>query len=140
MKRQEKPVGLTKDTGWQFGLRKTLPYPQEYLWDFMFSAKGLRIWLGVLDEELEIKKAYKTQKGIEGFVSVFTPYSHIRMKWKKKDWENISTVQVRIMGNQEKATISFHQDNLVDNDQRAEMKLHWNKKMAEIEKAIMTES
>ncbi len=51
MKRQEKTVGLTKDVGWKFGLRKTFPYSQEYLWDFMFSDKGLKIWLGELSEE-----------------------------------------------------------------------------------------
>ena len=39
MKTQEKPVGLTKDVGWQFGLSKKFPYSQEYLWDFMFQRK-----------------------------------------------------------------------------------------------------
>lgn len=56
MKTQENPVGLTKDVGWQFGLRKTFPCSQEYLWDFMFSDKGLKIRLGELDEEVEIRK------------------------------------------------------------------------------------
>lgn len=139
MKTQEKPVGLTKDVGWQFGLSKKFPYSQEYLWDFMFSEKGLKIWLGEIKEELEIKKSYKTKDGIEGLIRVFTPYSHIRMNWKKKNWENISTVQVRVIGNHEKATISFHQEKLLDNNQREEMKLYWNKKMTEIEKAITTE-
>jgi len=139
MKRQEKPVGLTKDVGWQFGLRKTFPYSQEYLWDFMFSGKGLKIWLGELKEELEIKKAYKTKDGIEGLVRVFKPYSHIRMNWKRRNWKNTSTVQVRVIGNQEKATISFHQEKLLDNKQREGMKLYWNKKMTEIEKAINAE-
>ena len=43
----------------------------------MFSEKGLKIWLGEFDEELEIKKPYKSKEGIEGFVRVFKPYSHI---------------------------------------------------------------
>ena len=85
MKKEKKPVGLTIDAGWQFGLRKTFPYSQEYLWDFMFSDKGLKIWLGEIKNELEIKKSYRTKDGIEGFVRVFTPYSHIRMNWKKKN-------------------------------------------------------
>jgi hypothetical protein len=139
MKRQEKPVGLTKDVGWQFGLRKTFPYPQKFLWDFMFSDKGLKIWLGKLNKELELKKNYKTKEGIEGIVRVFKPYSHIRISWKKKNWENLSAVQVRVIGNQEKATISFHHDKLLDNNQREEMKLYWNKKMTEIEKAITSD-
>jgi hypothetical protein len=139
MKKQEKSVGLTKAVGWQFGLRKTFPYSHEYLWDFMFSDKGLKIWLGELKEELEIKKAYKTKEGIEGLVRAFIPHSHIRMNWKKKNWENISIVQVRVIGNQEKASISFHQEKLLDNNQREEMDLYWNKKMIEIEKMITIE-
>lgn len=140
MKTQRKPVGLTKDSGWQFGLRKTFPYSQEYLWDFMFSDKGLNIWLGELDGELNINRAYKTKEGTEGFVTVFTPYSHIRMNWKKKNWMNFSTVQVRIIGNLEKATISFHQEKLADDNQREEMKAYWNNKMAEIANAITREN
>ncbi|MDN5217489.1 ATPase [Fulvivirgaceae bacterium BMA12] len=136
MKTQEKPIGLTKDVGWQFGLQKTFPYSLGYLWDFMFSKKGLEIWLGEFDEELEIKKPFKTKEGIEGLVRVFTPYSHVRLNWKKKNWENLSTVQVRVMGNQEKATISFHQEKLLDNSQREEMKKYWSEKMVKIEKVI----
>ena len=139
MKKQERPVGLTKDVGWQFGLRKTFPYPQEYLWDFMFSDKGLKIWLGEFKSELEIKKAYKTKDGIEGLVRVFKPYSHVRMNWKRKNWDNTSIVQVRVIGNQEKATISFHQEKLSDNKQREEMKLYWNEKMKEIEDELSKE-
>lgn len=137
MKPQGKTIGLTKDVGWQFGLQKTFPYAQEYLWDFMFSNKGLKIWLGHLKEELEIKKAFTTKDGIEGHVRILTPYSHIRMSWKKKDWENTSTVQVRVIGNHEKATISFHQEKLLNNKQREEMKVYWNKKMTEMEKVIV---
>lgn len=136
MRDKEKTVGLTKDVGWQFGLRKTFQYSQENIWDFMFSDKGLRIWLGELEERLKINRPFKTREGIEGVVSVFKLYSHIRMKWKLPDWENMSTVQVRVMGDNTKATIGFHQEKLLDNDQREEMRLYWNKKMAEIEKVI----
>lgn len=139
MKKQGKSVGLTKDAGYQFGIRKTFPYSQEYLWNFMFSDKGLKIWLGELKEDLEIEKAYQTKEGIEGLVRVFTPHSHIRMNWKKENWENNSIVQVRVIGDQEKATISFHQEKLLDNNQREEMDLYWNKKMTEIEKMITAE-
>ncbi len=75
MKDKEKPVGLTKDVGWQFGIRKTFQYSQEYLWDFLFSDKVLKIWLGGLEDELKINQPFKTREGIEGFVRVLKPYS-----------------------------------------------------------------
>lgn len=132
MEGQNKQIGKTKDVGWQFGLRKTFPLSQEYVWDFMFSEQGLKIWLGKLDTELEIKKTYKTKNGISGFVRVFKPYSHIRMNWKKQNWDNLSTVQVRVIGNNEKSTVSFHQEKLLNNEQREEMKVYWNEVMNKI--------
>lgn len=131
-----KQVGLTKDVGWQFGLSKTFPYPQRYLWDFMFSDGGLALWLGELQDDLEEKGPYKTHDDTEGFVRVFNQYSHIRIDWRRKGWENVSRLQVRVIGNEEKATISFHQEKLSDSDQREEMKLYWNEKMNAIEKAL----
>ncbi len=58
------------------------------------------------------------------------------MNWKKKNWGNVSTVQVRVIGNQEKASISFHHEKLLNKSQREKMKLYWNKKMTEIENTI----
>ena len=62
------------------------------------------------------------------------------MNWKKKGWENESILQVRVIGNHEKATISFHQEKLSNNKQREEMKLYWNEKMNEIENVISKEN
>ncbi|WP_439489952.1 SRPBCC domain-containing protein [Algoriphagus sp.] len=137
MERRNKQIGKTKDVGWQFGLRKTLPLSQESVWDFMFSEQGLKIWLGELEQDLEVKKHYKTKSGIDGLIRVLKPYSHIRMNWKKQNWDNLSTLQVRVMGDNRKATISFHQEKLLDNKQREEMKTYWNEKMTKIEKALI---
>jgi len=137
MERRNKQIGKTKDVGWQFGLRKTLSLSQESVWDFIFSEQGLKIWLGELEQELEVRKHYKTKSGIDGLIRVFKPYSHIRMNWKKQNWDNLSTLQVRVMGDNKKATISFHQERLLDNKQREEMKAYWNEKITEIEKVLM---
>ncbi|HEX8548513.1 MAG TPA: SRPBCC domain-containing protein [Cytophagaceae bacterium] len=136
MDEKQKVIGLTKDAGWQFGLRKTFPYSLGHLWDFIFSKKGLETWLGDLKEELALRERYKTRQGIEGTVTVFEPYSHIRLTWKMENWTNVSTVQVRVIGNQEKATLVFHHDRLLDSDQREEVKAYWNSKMDAISKAV----
>ncbi len=126
-------VGKTKDVGFQFGLQKTFPISEHSAWDFMFSVKGLKIWLGELKTDLEPKKSYRTKDGIEGHVRVFKPNSHIRMNWKKSDWENMSTVQVRVIRKgTNKTVISFHQEKLTDSKQRTEMKEYWNEKMDKI--------
>ena len=133
----EKPAGKTKDVGFQFGLQKTFSVSAQKAWDFMFSDTGLKIWLGDIENSLELKREYQTKDGINGFVRVFKPYSHIRMNWKKKDWDNTSTVQVRVMGkDKSKSIISFHQEKLTGPKQRAEMKEYWNEKMNKITEEI----
>lgn len=122
----EKQVGQTKDVGFQFGLRKTFPVSIEEMWDFLFSDNGLNIWLGKLKTEFELKEHFETENEITGFVRVFNPYSHIRINWKRKNWDNLSTLQVRVLRNKEKATLSIHQEKLSDSEQRAEVKEYWN--------------
>lgn len=135
-----KQIGKTKDAGFQFGIRKTYPLSSDDMWNFLFSEKGLKIWLGKLDGELELKKEFITEKGGRGYVRVFKPNSHIRINWQKKNWTNISTVQLRVIGNKEKTTISFHQEKLVDSEQRDEMKLYWNKIVDKISMEIEKEA
>ena len=134
-KKMENQVGKTKDVGFQFGIRKTFSVSSEKVWDFLFSENGLKIWLGNLKNELEIKKEFETENGITGLVRVFKANSHIRLNWKLTHWENVSTVQIRVIGNQTKATIAIHQEKLLNTEQRNEMKEHWN----EIIKKIGTE-
>lgn len=121
----ENQVGKTKDAGFQFGIRKTIPVSTGKVWDFLFSENGLEIWLGKLKSGLEMKKEYVTENGITGLVRVLKANSHIRMNWKPRNWENMSTVQIRVIGNQEKTTIAIHQEKLLNAEQRVEMKEHW---------------
>jgi len=127
-----KQVGQTKHVGFQFGLRKSFKVPVKDAWDFMFSKQGVNTWLGELKGDLALNKPYKTKSEIEGVVRVFTLDSHIRLSWKLKEWDNLSLVQLRIFGNERKATISFHQEKLANAAQRIEVELHWNNIMSKI--------
>ena len=122
----EKQIGKTKDAGFQFGIRKTIPISAEKAWDFLISNKGLNVWLGSLSNELEIDKEFVTENGITGSVRVFNVSSHIRLNWKPKNWQNTSTLQIRVIGDNKKATIAIHQEKLLDFEQRTEMKEYWS--------------
>ncbi|APY12125.1 ATPase [Seonamhaeicola sp. S2-3] len=134
----ENQVGKTKDVGFQFGIRKTFSVSSEKVWDFLFSENGLKIWLGNLKNELEIKKEYETENGITGLVRVFKANSHIRLNWKPKNWENMSTIQIRVIGNQTKATIAIHQEKLLNTEQRNEMKAYWTEIIKKIGDELLT--
>lgn len=130
---RNKTIGQTKNTGFQIGVRKTFAVSVETAWDFLFSEKGLAFWLGKIElESFSLDKPYKTKDGIEGKISTFNPFSNIRMTWKPTHWTNMSTVQIRVIEIKGKTTISFHQDKLIDSDQRNEMKKHWNNVLAKI--------
>ncbi len=120
-------IGKTKDAGWQIGAQKTFGVDHKTAWDFMFSPDGVKVWLGDCDfDGLEVGKSISNGDGITAEITVFKPYSHVRMKWKKKEWANVSRLQVRVMNSNGKAVIAFHQEMLDGAAQREEMKAHWH--------------
>jgi len=133
------PIGKTKDVGYQFGVRKTFPVPSKKLWDFLLSPKGLKIWLGDSPTSLELNQEFITSDEVKGMVRVFQPYSHLRMSWQGKDWLNSSTVQLRVIDKDDKATVSFHQEKLHDAQQRDQVKKYWNKIIDNLEAQIQKE-
>lgn len=133
----ERLIGQTKTVGFEIGVSKTIAVSHEEAWNFLFSEDGAVIWLGETNwNEFEENKTYRTTDGTEGMIKVFKPMSHIRLTWKLPDWENFSTVQIRVMKAKDKARISFHQEKLTGPDQRSEMKNHWDQVIAAIEREL----
>jgi hypothetical protein len=119
-------IGQTKDVGFQIGIRRTFPISPEKAWGFLFSENGLKIWLGeLISGEFSINQDYQTKEGVIGSLKVFKLFSHIRLTWKKNGWQNITTLQIRIIASKSGTTISFHQEKLLDENQRAKMKKYW---------------
>jgi hypothetical protein len=134
----EKAVGQTKDAGFQIGVRKTVQGNHQDIWDFMFSEKGLGIWLGDIDpDQLIIRKDFTLSNSVAGKITVFEPYSHLRMSWKKDGWGNTSRLQLRVIKSDEnKTVIAFHQEMLSGPEQREEMKQLWSNIIAAIDSAV----
>lgn len=130
----DKPVGLTKDVGYQFGLRKTFPISISTAWQFLISPTGIKIWLGESEDfRLEKRAAYHTADGAFGEVRVVNPEVNIRLTWQVPSWAKPSTIQVRVIPAGAKTTISFHQENLPDQQSREQMRARWQKVMDVIE-------
>jgi uncharacterized protein YndB with AHSA1/START domain len=118
----------------QIGISKTLPVSTDFVWDFLFSDKGIKIWLGSINsEDFELGKAYKTDEGVMGKLTVFKPDCHIRLTWKPPHWTNISIVEVRVKNSKGRAIILFHQTQIINLEQREEMRIRWNKVLSEFE-------
>ncbi|RWR04611.1 SRPBCC domain-containing protein [Siminovitchia fortis] len=123
-----KMIGQTKTVGFQVGIRRTFPISQEKAWELVTSEDGLKLWLGESDGiTLQPGQKYITKTGA-GEIRVFKPLHQLRLTWQKEGWPKPSTVQVRIISKERnKATISFHQENLSDKNIREEMKEYWEK-------------
>jgi uncharacterized protein YndB with AHSA1/START domain len=136
---KSKPVGLTKDVGYQMGIRRTLPVPPAEAWDFLMSEGVLKIWLGAV-RNFEPGKEFETAEGISGKVTVFKPHSHLRMKWKEASWASPATLQIRTIPKGKRTTFSFHMEKLRDDERRQEMLRKWQTVLERFEEIIANQS
>lgn len=126
-------TGKTKDAGYQVGVRKTLDHSLEEVWNFLLSKEGLSIWLGTNQlDKWETGIEFILPDGTWGNIRVFKLYSHIRLSWKPSRWHNVSILQVRTIPKDQKTTVSFHQEHLLNEQQRNEMKMHWTRVLENI--------
>lgn len=131
----KKAIGQTKGAGFQIGVRRTFDVPVMRAWDVIISEKGIKLWLGdVSGMKWEKGETYITKDEIEGEIRVINPGSHLRITWWPKDWEKASTIQIRVIPNGERTTISFHQENLKGAQEREEMRQRWENVLDELKK------
>lgn len=134
-----KQIGKTASAGFQVGVRRTFPIPQEQAWEMLTSPEGLTLWLGNSPSvQLEVGHSYQSDDGISGQFRVVKLYQQLRLTWQKKGWERPSTLQIRFLSSKpDKTTISFHQENLADSPIREQMKLHWEGVLLTLQKKII---
>lgn len=115
-------IGLTKDSGWQFGIRKTFPFNLEHVWKLFFSETGLKYW----------------SDGVDQNFSTFKEYSHLRTKWKHAGFKENVNLQIRFIPSptHDKTTISIHVDQLKDEGQREETKKYWSELIGNISELL----
>jgi uncharacterized protein YndB with AHSA1/START domain len=129
MTRETEPgrvTGQTRDTGFQVGVRRTLPLSPEEAWRLVTSPAAVREWLGVgAGVEWERGRTYALADGAAGEVRVVKPGSHVRLTWRPAGWERASLIQVRVLPAAGGATVSFHQEHLPDAAARERRREHF---------------
>ncbi|NEA37116.1 SRPBCC domain-containing protein [Streptomyces sp. SID13031] len=124
-------AGLTKDSGWEVGVSKTLQYSVPELWDLLTSPNGLTLWLGE-GAELAVGSRYETADGTTGEVRSYREHDRIRVTWQPADWSHDSTVQLALSGSGPKTVLRFHQERLADADERTRQRTHWQDVMTTV--------
>jgi len=138
-----RPVGETADVGYQIGVRRTVSATIEEVWQLLTSPPGTELWIGPLASPLLIETgaAFHADNGVEGKLRVVKPPVQLRLGWRRPDWPQASTLQIRILpaASPDRAVISFHQEKLAHALQREEMKRHWESVIGALEKRIAGE-
>lgn len=124
-------TGLTKDAGWEMGVRQTVEAPLPAVWSFLFG-DGLLIWLGETTLALENGAEYRTADGVRGTVRSYTENSKIRLTWWPDDWPHDTLLQVSVREAASGTVIGFHHEKLADRDERRMMLGHWKNVVASL--------
>jgi uncharacterized protein YndB with AHSA1/START domain len=135
MENSKRPVGLTKDTGYQIGVRRTLPIRHDNAWRVLTSPVGVQMWLGA-SSNLDFTEGamYEASDGSRGEIRVFSPNSHLRITWKPQGWSRASTIQLRVIPKGDKTVVAFHQEHLPGSKERAERREHFKATLDNLER------
>ena len=119
--------GPTSDSGWDVGVRKTVPAPVADVWAYLLG-EGLPMWLGEI-AELPAKKGvrYRTDDGVRGTVRGFTEKKQVRLTWQPEDWPHDTTLELTLTKAGDATTLSIHHEELADRDERRMMLGHWHR-------------
>ena len=130
-------TGLTKDAGWEVGVRHTVAAPLDVVWAFLLG-EGLKLWLGNARLVLEKNANYETDDDIRGHIISYSPKARLRMTWQPGEWDHDSTLHVTAKTVATGTTIGFHQERLAGRDERRIMLSHWKDVVARLDEALVT--
>jgi uncharacterized protein YndB with AHSA1/START domain len=122
----ERPVGLTRDAGWNAGARRTIPERADVVWHALLS-EALPLWFGTVDEPLELLRgaAYRTREGTTGEIRSAQPGRRVRFTRSIDGGDESTTVQLTVVPAATGAIIAFHEERLAGPEERAESIREW---------------
>jgi len=130
-------TGLTKDAGWELGVRRTVDVPLMKAWTYLMGA-GLPVWLGEIDA-LPTKKGegFETRDGVRGSIRGYSEAYRVRLSWKPSDWPHDTTLQLTVKKVLTGTTIAIHHEHLADREERKLMLGHWTNVIDAIEDDLL---
>lgn len=134
---QDRPVGLTRDVGWNAGARRTIRARADTVWHALL-AEALPLWFGTPEEPIEFLRgaAYRTREGASGEIRGAEPGRRIRFTRSFGDSSVSTTVQLTVLPAQTGTTIAFHEERLAGPEERAESIREWKAALARIATAF----
>ncbi len=133
----ERPVGLTRDAGWQIGVSRTFPIDLETAWKLLNSRMGLRLWLGEdVPSPLTKGARYRTKDRTRGEVRSVRPRDRMRLTWQPEGRAAPAIVQVVVTPSPRGCSVRFHTDHLASKDEREAMRAHWREVLSRLDSPL----
>jgi uncharacterized protein YndB with AHSA1/START domain len=127
-------MGETVATGFEIGVRKSLPISPESAWSLITSAEGVAAWLGEgVDLNFVPGESYRTTEGATGEIRTVLEGTRLRLSWQPKDWAKPSIVQIYLEPNKTGTSVGFHQEKLANAEVREGMRARWQKALSNLE-------
>ncbi len=134
----ERPVGKTKDAGWQIGVSRTIAVDLDTVWEFLTSSEGLAVWLGPgIETPLRKDQTYQTRDGTTGEIRSLRPLDRVRLTWKPPNRSDHATIQLALAPAKAGCTFRFHTERLRDSGEREKMREHWKTVATAIEAELL---
>jgi uncharacterized protein YndB with AHSA1/START domain len=128
--------GETSGAGFQVGVSKTIEAQPDKLWHTLFSASGLKVWLGDTELLPEAGYRYRTEKGTSGQVRSVDEPKRLRLTWQPEGY-HASTLQIYLTpSGPGKTVLLFHHEKLADSAAREAMRKHWQDVLSELQKLV----
>lgn len=122
----ERPIGLTRDAGWQIGVSRTFPVDLEAAWEQLTSEAGIKLWLGGgVASPLTKGAHYQTRDGTTGEVRSVRPLDRLRLTWQPAGRDAPATVQLTVVESSSGCSVRFHAERLASEQEREHMRSHW---------------
>ncbi|MGB5759801.1 MAG: SRPBCC domain-containing protein [Acidimicrobiales bacterium] len=133
----ERPVGKTRDAGWQIGVSRTIAVDLDTAWEYLTSDAGLGVWLGPgIATPLQKGQVFETGDGTTGEIRSLRDRDRIRLTWQPVDRADHATVQIALAPAATGCTVRFHTERLYDGREREAMRAHWQAIADTIEKEL----
>jgi hypothetical protein len=128
-------IGLTKDAGWEAGVRRTVPVEATVVWAYL-TGDGLPTWLGKTKLMRAPNFPYETAEGTHGVIRGWSERRRIRLTWQPSAWTHEATVQMTLIPVKLSTTIAFYVEGLEGAGEREAMIAHWGSVLDKIESEL----
>lgn len=116
-------LGQTQDAGFEIGIQRTISIDSAELWEWLLSAEGAEVWLGIRTEIPARKGANFSSR--DGSYEVRSIVEGRKIRLRKVYDNSISTIQLYLTPKKEKTALLVHHEKLENSTQREKMKRQW---------------